>query len=122
MIYIRKSQTNSIVLTLSESCKAISPYFLFEFYNEGQLGDAPVLFATDDISLYTGRYNQFQLIDDIAGSGTGGINTPLSLKAGQWAYSVYETASLTLTKPSTSPLEQGRMIVTGDNTTPSIYD
>lgn len=117
MIYIQKSATNSVVLTLSESSKLPTPYFLFVFLNEYNLEAQSITFSTPDISSYTNRYNQFVIVESAAGSKTGGYNVPLSLVSGQYKYTVYEgpTASLDINTTTGIVIEEGRMVVSGDD-------
>ena len=128
MIYIEKSTTNNIVLTLSESSKLSNPNFLFVFLNEYNLEAQTITFSTPDISSYTNRYNQFVLIESATGSTTGGYNVPLSLVSGQYKYTVYEglTASLDINDTTGIVIEEGRMVVSGtdddiETITNSIY-
>jgi len=128
VIYIEKSTTNNIVLTLSESSKLSNPNFLFVFLNEYNLEAQTITFSTPDISSYTNRYNQFVLIESATGSTTGGYNVPLSLVSGQYKYTVYEglTASLDINDTTGIVIEEGRMVVSGtdddiETITNSIY-
>jgi hypothetical protein len=115
VIYIEKSSTNNIVLTLSESSKLSTPNFLFIFLNEYNLEAQSITFSTPDISSYPNRYNQFVLIESATGSTTGGYNVPLSLVSGQYKYTVYEglTASLDINDTTGIVIEEGRMVVSG---------
>lgn len=115
MIYIDKSATNNIVLTLSESSKLSNPNFLFVFLNEYNLEAQAITFSTPDISSYTNRYNQFVLIESATGSTTGGYDVPLSLISGQYRYTVYEAPIATLDINDTTGIviEEGRMVVSG---------
>lgn len=128
MIYIEKSSTNNIVLTLSESSNLSNPNFLFVFLNEYNLEAQPITFSTPDISSYTNRYNQFVLIESATGSVTGGYNIPLSLISGQYRYTVYEApiATLDINETTGIVIEEGRMVVSGidddiETITNSIY-
>jgi len=117
VIYIQKSTTNNMVLTLSESSKLTSPNFLFIFLNEYNLEAQTITFSTPDISSYTNRYNQFVLVESATGSTTGGYNVPLSLVSGQYKYTVYEglTASLDINDTTGIVIEEGRMVVSGND-------
>ena len=113
MIYLGKNITNQFVLTLTESSRLTTPYYLFEFINEYELGSTSVFFTTPDISNYTNRYNQFSLIESTTGSTSGGTSIPLSLTIGQYEYKVYESTGSTLSISDTTGriLEEGRMVV-----------
>ncbi len=117
MIYIEKSTTNNVILTLSESSKLTTPNFLFVFLNEYNLEAQSITFSTPDISSYTNRYNQFVIVESATGSTTGGYDVPLSLVSGQYKYTVYEglTASLDISQTTGIIIEEGRMVVSGDD-------
>lgn len=117
MIYIEKSTTNNVILTLSESSKLTTPNFLFVFLNEYNLEAQSITFSTPDISSYTNRYNQFVIVESATGSTTGGYNVPLSLVSGQYKYTVYEglTASLDINQTTGIIIEEGRMVVSGND-------
>lgn len=117
MIYIEKSTTNNVILTLSESSKLTTPNFLFVFLNEYNLEAQSITFSTPDISSYTNRYNQFVIVESATGSTTGGYNVPLSLVSGQYKYTVYEglTASLDISQTTGIIIEEGRMVVSGND-------
>lgn len=117
MIYIEKSTTNNVILTLSESSKLTTPNFLFVFLNEYNLEAQSITFSTPDISSYTNRYNQFVIVESATGSTTGGYNVPLNLVSGQYKYTVYEglTASLDISQTTGIIIEEGRMVVSGDD-------
>jgi hypothetical protein len=117
VIYIEKSKTNDVVLTLSESSKLSTPNFLFIFLNEYNLEAQSITFSTPDISSYTNRYNQFVIVESATGSKTGGYNVPLNLVSGQYKYTVYEglTASLDISQTTGIIIEEGRMVVSGND-------
>jgi len=117
VIYIEKSTTNNVILTLSESSKLTTPNFLFVFLNEYNLEAQSITFSTPDISSYTNRYNQFVIVESATGSTTGGYNVPLSLVSGQYKYTVYEglTASLDINQTTGIIIEEGRMVVSGND-------
>ena len=116
MIFIQKNTTNNFVLTLTETSRLSSPFFLFEFKNEYNLSSTPFYYTTPDISSYTNRYNQFVLIENATGSTIGGNNIPLSLVSGQYEYKVYESSASTLSLSATTGrlIEEGRMVVAGE--------
>lgn len=113
MIYIEKNKENNIILTLTESSRLNDPHFLFIFTNEYDINAEPIYWTSPDLSSYTNRYNQFKLVESDSGSKSGGINTPLSLKGGQWKYVVMESTEITLDPELTTGmiLEEGRMVV-----------
>lgn len=115
MIYLQQNTTNNFVLTLSEASRLTDPFYLFHFRNEFELDSDGVFFTTPDTSIYTNRYNQFELILSSTGSTSGGTSTPLSLVAGQYEYKVYESTGSTLSISATTGrvLEVGRMVVAG---------
>jgi len=128
VIYIEKSTTNNVILTLSESSKLTTPNFLFVFLNEYNLEAQSITFSTPDISSYTNRYNQFVIVESATGSKTGGYDVPLNLVSGQYKYTVYEglTASLDISQTTGIIIEEGRMVVSGNDddietTTNSVY-
>lgn len=119
MIFIERNTTNDFVLSLTESVTISPPvYFVFSFQHIATLDEYEPLiyFTTLDLSSYTDRYNRFELVEDDSGSTTGGNSVPLYLKAGQYEYKVYESATGSL-DPNTfgAELESGKMIV-GDMT------
>lgn len=129
MIYIKKNFSNRIILTLSESSQLSSPNYLFIFENEFNLADEPIAWHQEDTSDYTNRYNEFELIESASGSTTGGTSNELSLIAGQYSYTVYESVNPTLIVAETTGriIEKGRMVVeldttiTNNNTINDIY-
>lgn len=120
MIYIERNSTNQICLTLTESTTIANPYFIFSFLPLATLDEYQPLiyFTTPDISDYCNRYNLFELVESDSGSTTGGVNIPLYLKPGQYAYKAYQSTTQSL-DPNTfgSLLEEGKMVV-GDMTIP----
>jgi len=118
MIYIQQAGINNIILTLSEKSLLTDPFYLFVFQNEYEIDSPLIKWATDDISYYKNRYNQFQLIEAATGSKEGGYDTPLSLCSGQYSYTIYESSTLTLSVNDTTKriIEEGRMVVSGIET------
>ena len=135
MIFLKKNQTNNFIVTLREESRLDNPTYVFEFINVFILNSEPIIWTSPDISNYTNRYNQFELIESISGSTTGGINTELSLIGGQYKYNVYESTGQTLSISATTGrlLESGLMVVetllnfpeipntTNNNNTNNIY-
>ena len=116
MIYIEKNKINNFVLTLSENSFITNPKYLFEFKNEFIFDSNSILWTQDDISSHPNRFNQFQLNESATGSTTGGTSISLSLIAGQYDYTVYESTVATLIVSATTGrvIETGRMVVSLD--------
>lgn len=110
MIYLEKGQLNKIVLTLTESATISNPFFLFKFQWEMDLDVDPVYWVGTDTSIYTARYNLFELTE----------GTDATFRIGQYVYEVYESATLPADETGLTKIEEGRMIVNGTATT--IYD
>jgi hypothetical protein len=92
MIHLTKSQTNSIILTLTEKQLLTNPNYLFVFTNRSSnLQVKFVQLNAADISLYKDRYNEFSIV----------TNTYFgSSLNGQYVYSIYEQASTSNTNPT----------------------
>ena len=103
------------MLTLSENSRLTNPFFIFSFQNEYQMDSSPILWTAPDISHYTDRYNQFELLESATGSQTGGGTSSLNLVSGQYSYTVYEASTysipLSLTFSTGRIVEEGRMVV-----------
>lgn len=114
MIYITKGQMNEICLTLKESSAIASPYYLFVFENEYDTTDDPILWQPTDLSMYTDRYNLFELEEGV----------DLTLPTGQYTYKVYESSDVPTSVSDTSGdiIEEGRMVVELSYITSTIYD
>lgn len=119
MIYIKQNTENNVVLTLSEYIDIEFPTYdvLFKFIND-TTGEEKI-FAAADISPATGRYNQFNIEENITENLSAGI---VSLTPeGYWSYYIYqmETAS----PPNLNPddaikvLEIGKVLVTVESET-----
>lgn len=118
MIYIVRNTTNEVVLTLTEEVTIPNPFFIFSFQPLATLNEYQPLiyFTTLDLSNYCNRYNLFELVEDDAGSTTGGNSIALYLKPGQYEYKAYQSTTNSL-DPLTfgALLEEGKMVV-GDMT------
>jgi hypothetical protein len=103
MINLTKSESNTVILTLTENETLTSPNYLFRFTNRTTGTDVTfVKTNASDSSAYKYRFNQFTVITSSYFS-----NEP----SGEWLYYVYEQASATnrdYTK-ATGLLEQGLM-------------
>jgi hypothetical protein len=87
MITIKKGNTETIVLTLTEKQTLASPNYLFVF--KSRMPEQIVSFVllnAADTSLYKYRYNQFSIVVNNYFS-----NSP----QGEWRYYIYEQASAT---------------------------
>ena len=85
-MYIIKNQANDIVLTLREKQTQLTQDWLFEFIN-GSTGEKKYCYAVD-VSLFTSRYNEFSIIDNVSEIPLSG---QLNFKpTGSWSYTVYE--------------------------------
>jgi hypothetical protein len=103
MINLTKSESNTVILTLTENETLTSPNYLFRFTNR-TTGTEVAFVKTNasDSSAYKYRFNQFTVVTSSYFS-----NEP----SGEWLYYVYEQASATnrdYTK-ATGLLEQGLM-------------
>jgi hypothetical protein len=87
MITIKKGNTETIVLTLTEKQTLVNPNYLFVF--KSRMPEQIVSFVllnAADTSLYKYRYNQFSLV----------VNNYFSNSPhGEWRYYIYEQASAT---------------------------
>jgi hypothetical protein len=110
MIHLTKTETNTIVLTLTEKQLLTSPNYLFVFTNRSTNLEVKFvkLFASDT-SLYKDRYNEFSIV----------TNTYFATKLeGQYTYEIYEQASTSNTNPSgLNKLETGIMWLSGTTLT-----
>jgi hypothetical protein len=102
-----------VILTLSESSTLSDPNYLFVFENEFNLETDPIYWNQTDTSNFTNRYNEFELIESVTGSTSGGTAVDLSLISGQYSYTVYESVTPTLELSGTTGriIEEGRMVV-----------
>ena len=112
MITITRNTTNKIVLSLSES--ATMSYFVFTFQPLRTLDEANdlIYYYTPDVSIYSNRYNQFDIIESDAGGTSSINNAPIYLLPGQYEYKAYQSATTSLTASIySSPVEVGIMVV-----------
>lgn len=118
MIFIERNLVNQIILTLTENVTIANPFFIFSFQPIATLDEyqSIIYFTAPDDSNYIDRYNLFELTEDDSGSTTGGDDTALYLKPGQYEYKVYQSTTNSLNPVNFgSLLETGKMIV-GDMT------
>lgn len=118
MIYIERNTTNKLCLSLTLASTIPNPYFIFSFQPLATLDTyQPLIYYTaPNISIYTNRYDLFELVEADGGSTTGGNDIPLYLKPGQYEYKAYQSTTDSL-DPNTfgTLLETGKMVV-GDLT------
>jgi hypothetical protein len=106
MIHLTKSQTNTIVMTLTEKQLLTNPNYLFVFTNRSTNNVIKfVVLNASDVSLYKDRYNEFNIVTNTNFS---------SALEGQYTYEVYEqvsTSNLNIT--GLNKLETGIMWLSG---------
>jgi len=111
MIYIRKNQANTVVLTLNEKATSTTHDWLFEFTNE--LTGQTKLFTAFELSSNTSRYNEFVITESATENLYNGTVT-LS-PTGYWNYTIYEMAdtSPTILLPASAigVVETGKVFV-----------
>ena len=106
MIHLTKSETNTIVMTLTEKQLLTNPNYLFVFTNRSSNNIVKfVVLNASDTSLYKDRYNEFSIVTN--------TNFASALE-GQYTYEVYEQASTTNTNiTGLNKLETGIMWLSG---------
>ena len=106
MIHLTKSETNTIVMTLTEKQLLTNPNYLFVFTNRSSNNIIKfVVLNASDTSLYKDRYNEFSIVTN--------TNFASALE-GQYTYEVYEQASTTNTNiTGLNKLETGIMWLSG---------
>jgi hypothetical protein len=106
MIHLTKSETNTIVMTLTEKQLLTNPNYLFVFTNRSSNNVVKfVVLNASDVSLYKDRYNEFSIVTN--------TNFASALE-GQYTYEVYEQTSSTNTNiTGLNKLETGIMWLSG---------
>ena len=106
MIHLTKSETNTIVMTLTEKQLLTNPNYLFVFTNRSSNNIIKfVVLNASDTSLYKDRYNEFSIVTN--------TNFASALE-GQYTYEVYEQTSTTNTNiTGLNKLETGIMWLSG---------
>jgi len=106
MIHLTKSQTNTIVMTLTEKQLLTNPNYLFVFTNRSSNNVIKfVVLNASDVSLYKDRYNEFNIVTNTNFS---------SALEGQYTYEVYEqTSTSNLNITGLNKLETGIMWLSG---------
>lgn len=113
MIVLNQNQSNSFVVTLTESVSLESPNFLFVFEHLQKRKIYAIVLT--DISSYPERFNEFTLVEP----------TDLDFECeGQYDYTVYEQASAVNIDPDLSGavVEVGIMILQKPDPTITAYD
>ena len=117
MITLKKNQRNIIAVTLNESSRVSSPFYLFLFQSDGAKREDKVIFIAPDTSAHQDRINIFELIEGENGRKTfaNGYKSlsagasHLSLMRGQYTYEVYESSAIVDTVEETT----GRIVESG---------
>ena len=106
MIHLTKSETNTIVMTLTEKQLLTNPNYLFVFTNRSSNNIVKfVVLNASDTSLYKDRYNEFSIVTN--------TNFASALE-GQYTYEVYEqVSSSNLNITGLNKLETGIMWLSG---------
>jgi hypothetical protein len=106
MIHLTKSETNTIVMTLTEKQLLTNPNYLFVFTNRSSNNVIKfVVLNASDTSLYKDRYNEFSIVTNTNFS---------SALEGQYTYEVYEQTSTSNTNiTGLNKLETGIMWLSG---------
>lgn len=88
MIYLNKSTTNPVVVTLNEKTTIINPYYLWEIIDSDT--NLKYYFTGDDFSTAPYNYNlfSFSVVDGATQGLTQGI---VPAPVGKYIYNVYET-------------------------------
>jgi hypothetical protein len=113
MIFLTKNQSNTVILTLTEESRLLTPTYIFEFTND--MDKNQVIFSSPDLSTFKCKYNRFEITESGAtytnlSGGTINLN-----RVGFWDYKVYETSGSTIALSATTGrvLEQGKVYVNG---------
>ena len=118
MIYINKNNVNDIVLTLNENYDGTN--FLFKFTYEAA-NDRPEIYWWNEAIYSSERYNHFKLTDSDTNGVFGATGGTLNMKPGQYSYEVFGALTIDennyLIIASQSIIEEGRLIVSGEDTT-----
>jgi hypothetical protein len=106
MIHLTKTETNTIVMTLTEKQLLTNPNYLFVFTNRSSNNVIKfVVLNASDTSLYKDRYNEFSIVTN--------TNFASALE-GQYTYEVYEqVSSSNLNITGLNKLETGIMWLSG---------
>ena len=113
MIFLTKNQSNTVILTLTEESRLLTPTYIFEFTND--MDKNQVIFSSPDLSTFKCKYNRFEITEsgstytNLSG-GTINLN-----RVGFWNYRIFETSGSTIALSATTGrvLEQGKVYVNG---------
>jgi len=113
MIYLSTTQSQSVVLTLSEKTSNVNPYYTWVLSNRDSLVDT--IISPDNFST-SPYYDSFTLSIGTAVSLTSSV--VMNVEAGEYHYSVYEMTTqydLNISN-SVGLVETGLLIITGTST------
>ena len=119
MILINENTSNTVILTLSEKTTLLNVNYLFEVYND--MTNIYKYFIAQDISTNKGRYNEFNIIENIIEFPlVGQINL---ITEGFYKYNVYEQASASNLNPllALNLIDKGKLKFVKASTTNVVY-
>lgn len=89
-----KNSSNAVYVTVTEKAITFSGFYLFQFTNS----TGTFYCISNDSSLYTNRYNKFNIIDTGA-STPNPLNEQVRLATGDYEYTIYENINNTNLNP-----------------------
>lgn len=112
MIWIKKSTTNIVIVTLWERVTLTAPHYLLTVYSEQSKVTAAVVLS--DVSSFPERYQQFSIREP----------QDLNLIPARYRYSFYEQSSPTNLDPAQAGtlLETGILTCWEDQPVSTVYD
>lgn len=117
MLFINKSASTNVILTLKESTTLTgSTYYLFNFISDDN--QSSIYFTGQDISSNPDRYNEFSITEGpLSGvnltASTINLTTP-----GYYHYKIYQMTgqtNLSLTGVTGGPIETGKVYLSGSS-------
>jgi len=113
MLQIQRSQSSTLIVTVTELQTLIAPYWLFEFTHEQSF--ETVTCILENISTGIPRYDEFVVIDEVD------LTFPY---AGYYTYRIWEQESDSNLDPiqADNLCEEGRAIVLEIDVAPNEYD
>ena len=113
MLQIQRSQSSTLIVTVTELQTLTAPYWLFEFTHEQSF--ETVTCILDNISTGVARYDEFVIIDEVD------LTFPY---AGYYTYRIWEQESDSNLDPiqAENLCEEGRAIVLEIDVAPNEYD
>ena len=113
MLQIQRSQSSTLIVTVTELQTLIAPYWLFEFTHEQSF--ETVTCILENISTGIPRYDEFVIIDEVD------LTFPY---AGYYTYRIWEQESDSNLDPiqADNLCEEGRAIVLEIDVAPNEYD